>query len=816
MSKTGRNARSSSLAKAGPFRVSHFLFCGGAAAPILLAGLLFVVAPSAVPVRAAEVAQHSPAPGQLNTTGRTIQLPVPVMDGDTLLGEANLRIDTADVVRLSKPQLGEILKGTVDADGLNRLAQLGGNELTLEELRAGGFVFEFDRSLLELHFLPDIEQRGETDLSLGGYNARAESSVTVAPADYSGYLNVFLGLDHIWESGQADLDGGETGLRLDLEGVMRAFGLVLENDVSYQGPVDASDCPINAYCIYHHRQGFKRRATRIVYDRPEDRVRVQLGDADTLATGMQNAPALLGLSVEKSDRKLAPGDNIRPTGSQSFQIVRPSQVDVFVNGTLLRRFDLRPGSYNVRDLPLGTGANEFELVITDDTGRQESIQFTQFFDHNLLAAGRSEWAVAGGVTSLLVDNEREYREDDFFGTGFIRYGLSNELTGEAHIQADARVLMGGFGVFRATSWGAFGLEASASSSERGIGYAASASWSLANFNGPVTTLTGLEDSFYLTATYQSDDYYKPGEYLLTAGDIIYPQYPYSWRTSANYVTRLAPNLFATLSGRYQLAANDPVEFSPYAFYGDRYGVDLTLSTNFGTASASLTLGYSNEFLLHDPLYRDDEDQGEFRVSARVYFRPEAATRIATTYDTLNDTLTVSANRDSGLGVERWAASVDVQRNGHYENGSGTVSATYYGNRAEVQALHRSGIEYFGWDAVTSRPEDQLTSLRVGTAIAFADGQVAVGAPIRGDAFAIVNPHESLKDKIVEVRTGDHVRGVPMPMVRRWFRRSQPTPIQRCQSTSTTCPSVTASGREPSIFMRPTKADTCLRSDRIIQ
>lgn len=726
-------------------------FCASAfAAPLLAAG-----EPAAGVINAANAVNTDI--GRLNTTGRAIQLPVPVKDGTTLLGETSLRIDDGDQIRLSKSQLGELLKDTVDASALARLAALNGNELTFEELRAAGFNFEFDRGLLELNFLPDLEQRGETELSLGGHARRHESAVAVAPAEFSGYLNILMGVDHLWDAGPNRGGDSDTGLRFDLQGVMRAGGFVIENEAAYEGSVDASTCPIEAYCFYQHDEGFKRQATRIVYDRPEDRIRVQLGDANTLATGMQNSPSLLGAVVEKSNRKLAPGDNVRPTGSRSFQITRQSQVEVLVNGAILRRFDLRPGSYNLRDLPLGVGANEVELVISDDTGHKESISFTQFFDHNLLAAGQSDWSVAGGVASSLVDNQREYRDEDYFGTGFIRYGLSNEMTGEAHMQADARVLMGGFGVFRATAWGAFGFEASASSSDSGIGYAASATWALSNFKGPASLLTGLSDSFYLNATYQSDEFRKPGEYLFADGDIIYPQYPYSIRTSANYTMMLAPNLTATVAGRYQVAANDPLIFSPYTINGDRYGADVTLSTSFGTASASLTAGYSNEYFYADPTRSNFGDGGEFRISARVYLRPDSATRISSSYDTLNDTLTVSADRDSGQGIGRWATSVDVQRSGYEASGAATATATYYGNRAEVQVLHRAGLDDFSWNDLTSTPEDQRSSLRVGTAIAFADGKFAVGAPIRGEAFAIVQPHESLAGKVVEVRSGDVVR-----------------------------------------------------------
>lgn len=768
MKKTFQNARKKCLAIAGPFRVFGWSVfdCGFARSALsIFGGLIFSCFPLASMAQDLEgqdtVATNIPVV-KLNTTGRTIQLPVPLKDGDKVLGEVSVRIDADDGVSLPKSELVLRLKEEIDAAAMERLSAVGdgSNDLTLEMLAAAGFKFEFDRGLMELKFLAQLDQRGETDLSLGGHRVIEGSSVAVAPAQYAGYLNIFTGLDHNWGGGSGGTTASETGFRFDAQAVMRANGFVLENDFLYEGPVDPNSCPVNAYCVYDHQEGFKRRATRLVYDRPEDRVRVQLGDTDTLVTGAQNSPALLGLSVEKSHRKLAPSDNIRPTGSHSFQIVRPSEVDVLVNGAIVRQFRLRPGSYNLRDLPLGVGANEVELVIRDDAGNRETMSFTQFFDHNLMAAGQSEWAVSGGVTSALVNNEREYRDEDYFGSGFIRLGLTDEMTGESHIQADARVLMGGFGVFRATAWGAFGLEASASTSESGVGYAATASWSASNFEGPAAALTGLRDSFYLSATYQSDEFRKPGEYLVSSGDILYPQYPYWFRASANYTSSISPNIVATLSGRFQLAIDDPVPLSQFTFTEDRYGVDLTLSASLtSVASASLTFGYSNEFFHYNPNGRDDDKSGEFRVFARVYLRPDSATRIATTYDTLNDALTVTANRDEGRGIGRWATSVNVYRNGYDDGGAASTSASYFGNRAEVQVTHRAGLDQISWDKFNTNNDDQRTSLRVGTAIAFADGKFAVGAPIKGDAFAIVHPHKSLAGKTVEVRSGDDVRAV---------------------------------------------------------
>ena len=56
-----------------------------------------------------------------------------------------------------------------------------------------------------------------------------------------------------------------------------------------------------------------------------------------------------------------------------------------------------------------------------------------------------------------------------------------------------------------------------------------------------------------------------------------------------------------------------------------------------------------------------------------------------------------------------------------------------------------------------QPGEQRTSVRVGTSIAFADGKFGWGAPVHG-GYAIVYPHDTLKDKEIIIGTKDHVRG----------------------------------------------------------
>ena len=197
--------------------------------------------------------------------------------------------------------------------------------------------------------------------------------------------------------------------------------------------------PLGARCLYEHMAGLKRRYSRVVYDMPEQKIRLQFGDVEQQTTSFQRATDVLGVGIEKSARKLAPGERMSPTAGSAFSIERPSDVDVVINGAIAQRLRLKPGNYSIRDLPLMAGANEIELIITDDRGQRRTVGLNTFSDAKMLACGKSEWVVSGGLRFLF---------------GRRRTGLS---TGRASDQwllsvwPDGQIIAGGAGQRRRAS-----------------------------------------------------------------------------------------------------------------------------------------------------------------------------------------------------------------------------------------------------------------------------------------------------------------------------------------------------------------------------
>ena len=138
-------------------------------------------------------------------------------------------------------------------------------------------------------------------------------------------------------------------------------------------------------------------------------------------------------------------------------------------------------------------------------------------------------------------------------------------------------------------------------------------------------------------------------------------------------------------------------------------------------------------------------------------RPDDKTTVSSGYDSLNRYSTISAYRAEGNGIGRWDTTVNAQHLGYTDTTNASGSFGYYGNRGEVNVSHYADTTGSILDQKNSAAATQRTSVRVGASVAFADGVVAVGPPIRGGAFALVYPHESIAGKDITVGDQDYTR-----------------------------------------------------------
>ncbi|MHA4836529.1 fimbria/pilus outer membrane usher protein [Sphingopyxis sp. MSC1_008] len=663
--------------------------------PLFIAG--FLLAASAIPV-----AGHAQAPAgagtrvvidpgadgaAINPTGRTVVLTAPLLDGQAYLGDTTLTLEPGGQASFSAERLLALLAPRLAPALIERLRARLAERGTIgrADLEGVGVGIRYDPLTLQLVMDIAPASRATRSVTLGDDAARGTVNY-IAPADFSAYLNIRGSMDWV----QQGTDKGLAAPITFLDGAVRAGGVVLESEANWQAGARGAD--------------FQRRGTRFIYDDRNNLVRWAGGDLQTLARGFQAAPEISGLSISRFYSLLDPQRIIRPRGNRSFRIERRSVVEVRVNGQLVRRLELDPGTFNLKDFPFTQGSNDVRLTITDDAGRTESFNFDIFLDQSQLAEGLSEFGLYAGVLAPLGRRGPVYSDEMAF-SGFYRRGISDQLTVGANAQADPNGWMGGVETVIATPIGSFGGFASASHvKDVGSGWA-----SILTFQRTITRRSGGADALSLSFETRSRNFAPIGVGL--------PSNPYRYVAGASYNGAINDALYAGLDARYSRGrADEPNVASLRATGGWRISPRLNLTG--------------------DVSYERAGRQDRVGVFLSLVFRLDRASSLRSDYDSRNNRkrLTYQTYRGSGTGAYNFSADVE-----HSDLGvATTANGIYYSNRAEL------GFSHFGtFDRDLGGSTGQRSSLRFGTSLAVADGSFSIGRPIQ-DSFAVVRAHPSLK------------------------------------------------------------------------
>ncbi|MBD2666304.1 hypothetical protein H6G73_17825 [Richelia sinica FACHB-800] len=145
----------------------------------------------------------------------------------------------------------------------------------------------------------------------------------------------------------------------------------------------------------------------------------------------------------------------RPISQFEFFLETDSLVDVLVNGRLERTLQLRAGRQDIRNLPLNGGTNDVELVIKDDVGRVQRLNFSNPVDGDLLAPGVQQFAYSLGVPSADISGNRTYDFTQPILTLSHRLCITNQFTLGSYLQADLHQQLAGLERIFATNYGNF-------------------------------------------------------------------------------------------------------------------------------------------------------------------------------------------------------------------------------------------------------------------------------------------------------------------------------------------------------------------------
>lgn len=207
-----------------------------------------------------------------------------------------------------------------------------------------------------------------------------------------------------------------------------------------------------------------RGLTNYTHDDREHMRRFVAGDTFANAGGLGGALFIGGFNVSRNF-DLDPYFVRTPTMSVSGAVTSPSTIDVYVNGSIVRRQEIEPGTFDITSLALPAGTGNAQIVVRDAFGQEKTLANPFYASADILARGLNEYSVTAG-----------FRRDpiapgsDGYGTPALmawqRYGWTDTFTSGLRLEADTGVLSVGESLGARLSFGEIQAEIG-SSRDRG-------------------------------------------------------------------------------------------------------------------------------------------------------------------------------------------------------------------------------------------------------------------------------------------------------------------------------------------------------------
>lgn len=627
----------------------------------------------------------------INPYDRDMDLTVPLMFKRRPLGDLPIRLTFDDRLQVDRKGFLALIEPLLNAPARQRLVDAAGTRTMIasEDLAAIGISFEYDPSSLAVVVLTiDPAQRALEKL-FEPSNPGSEKPDLV-PASFAAFLNISAFEAYYWEG------SGSSAPSVALNGAVRYGGIVAEADGEFSqrglggGPYR-----------------FERNYARFVYDQPGAYRRWYLGDLTPEVRGQQGYVQIGGLGVSRQRQRFDPYRSSVLQGNRQLVLQRDSSVRILRNGVLYRELRLDAGSYDFSSLPLLAGSNDVQIEVRDNSGQIQSLSYSSYLDPIDLVPGDYEYAAYLGPTSNNFGRSPIYNGPVAF-SGFFRkafvdapaIGIGVQAT--RHVQTltgQTQFVLGG---------GSRLLFDGGVSHSRTVGQG----FSIGGGLDQLIDRGGLVDSASLRVDYLSRRYA-----FLSSPDADNSS---SLNVSGQYTRQFTQRFSMLLTGNYLKSRNraDSYRLNLSGNYYLNQQFSVRAGVDYSKFDSAIGRGRGLGFnisLVYQPSYRD-------RFEAR--------------HESNTDTSSLSYLHSSSNQIGSLGYGAVASREGDSVVGQGF--ADYIGNRFDATVSHSSygeTIRRFG--------SQNVTSVRVGTSLAFADGAFGVGRRIN-DSFAVLYPHDNLK------------------------------------------------------------------------
>lgn len=632
----------------------------------------------------------------INPYDRDLDMIVPLMFKAKTLGDLPIRLTYDDRLMVDRRTFERLIAPLLNTAAMARVSAIepSAERLDADVLKPVGISFEYDPSSVAVVVLTiDPAQRAVENLFAPPNPGN--DPIDVKPAGFSAFLNINAYYGYVWNGNTSSQPP-----QVSLNGAVRVGKLVLEGD----GQFGRNNFDQSGYT-------FDRNYARLVYDQPGQYRRWYLGDLTPETRGQQGYVQIGGIGVSRQRERFDPFRSSVLQGNRQLLLQRDSSVRILRNGVLYREMRLDAGSYDLSALPLLAGSNDVQIEVRDNTGAVQSINYSQYLDPIDLVPGDYEYAAYVGPISTNFGRSPTYDGPVSF-SGFFRKAFVNAPAIGIGLQAnkDVQTITGQTqfvlpGGSRLMFDGGF-----SNSRKSGQGFSAGVGYDLLIDRG------GLVDSASLRIDYLSRRY-------------AVLSMPEADNTSS-----------FTLSGQYTHQVNQRLSLLATANYlGNRDGADsyrIGASANYYVNSRFSIRG-GVDYTKIDTSFARGRGFG-FNIS--LVFQPSYRDRLEARYDSSTDLSSVSYIHNSSNQIGSVGYGAIVSRDDGGADAQGFVD--YTANRFDATLSHESyGPDIGRFGSVN------VTSIRVGTSIAFADGVVGIGRRIN-DSFALLYPHPTLKGRSV--------------------------------------------------------------------
>ena len=227
---------------------------------------------------------------------------------------------------------------------------------------------------------------------------------------------------------------------------------------------------------YGQAQNYIRYDTTWRFSDADRLISYQAGDVISNSLSWSNSVRFGGVRISRSF-EIRPDLVTYPLLNWSGTASVPGSLDLFINGYKASSYNVIAGPWTLINTPYINGAGEATVVTTDALGRQVSTSIPFYVSNRLLRPGLSDFDFTVGA----LRHNYGIRNSDYgatAGSGYYRYGLTDNVTLSAESEASSDLVKFGAGAdVSAPRFGTVSLSASQSSTgSSGQQYSIGYSW----------------------------------------------------------------------------------------------------------------------------------------------------------------------------------------------------------------------------------------------------------------------------------------------------------------------------------------------------